>query len=193
MKIYTEGKDKREVIVADVAKVLLGGGVAVIPTDTVYGLAAHPAHPEAIEKIYEIKGRPDGKPIAFLASDCDAPAKFGASMPPVARRNAARFWPGALTLVLDCGGGTEGFRVPDNCLTRAIIAACGGLLRVTSANLSGLPALAEITSEMAPVCEKCDAVVDGGRCPGGVASTVAKITAAGEVAVLRQGGVTLVP
>lgn len=187
MKLYKVGTVSEEEIIRGVADILLSGGVAVFPTDTVYGIAAHPKYPDAIGRIYEIKGRPDGKPIAFLASDCDAPKRFGASMPPVAIRNAKRFWPGALTLVLDCGETTEGFRIPDNDLTRKIIAACGGLLRVTSANLSGTPALAEITDAMGPVCEKCDAVVDGGRCPGGVASTVARITATGEVSILRQG------
>ena len=64
------------------ADVLNRGGVAVIPTDTVYGLAAHPAHPDAVERLYSIKGRDARKPIALLAADADAVSAFGATMPP---------------------------------------------------------------------------------------------------------------
>ena len=174
------------------ARALLAGGVAIFPTDTVYGIAAHPDHPEALRRVYAIKGRPDGKPVALLAADAEAPARLGAAMPPLARELAAHFWPGPLTLVLDCGGRAEGFRVPDSPLARAIIAAAGGLLRVTSANLSGQPALDEIGPAMEPVCAKCDVVVDGGRCPGGVPSTVVKVAADGTATVLRAGGADVV-
>lgn len=171
------------------AAALLAGGVVVFPTDTVYGLAAHPNHPKAIERIFQIKGRPDSKPIALLASDLSAPARFGASMPPLAHQLASRFWPGALTLVLDTKDSAEGFRIPAFPLARAIIAACGGLLRVTSANLSGHPASNHLSPELAPVCNAADVVIDAGLCPGGVASTVAKISADNSLTILRQGAI----
>lgn len=179
--------------VAAAARALLAGGVAVFPTDTVYGIAAHPDHPEALRRIYAIKGRPDGKPVALLAADANAPARLGAALPATARELAARFWPGPLTLVLDCGGRTEGFRVPDSPIARAIIAACGGLLRVTSANLSGQPAMDEIGPAMESVCAPCDVVVDAGRCPGGVPSTVVKVSADGAATILRPGGADVAP
>ncbi len=168
-------------------KTLSDGGVIIFPTDTVYGIAARPDRPEAIERIYRIKGRDDGKPIALLASNVDAPLVCGAKMPPAAIDLAEKHWPGALTLVLDCDGKTEGFRIPDMPLAIEIIKASGGLLRVTSANFSGDPAQDEITESLMPFCEKCDLVIDSGKCPGGEASTVVRITHAGDVTILRQG------
>lgn len=169
------------------ADALLAGGVAVMPTDTVYGLAAHPSFPAASSRIYDIKGRRQDKPIALLASDADAPTRLGAAMPPMARALAERFWPGALTLVLDVPNGTEGFRVPDSDTARAIIASCGGLLRVTSANFSGEPAVADFAEIPESLVAQCDAAVDGGPCPGGVPSAVIKFAADGAVDILREG------
>lgn len=175
---------RREAVEA-AAAALKNGGVAVFPTDTVYGIAAHPDFPEALERIYRIKGRRQDKPVAFLASDASAPGRCGAAMPPRARELAAAGWPGALTLVLDCPGGTEGFRVPDSEIAREIIAECGGLLRVTSANFSGQPSVAELTVADGPFCALCDVVVDGGPCPGGFPSEVVRVAADGSEKVLR--------
>ena len=157
------------------AAVLLSGGVAVIPTDTVYGLAAHPGFPRAVDRLYTIKGREAKKPIALLAGDA---AATGVSHPLAAK------WPGGLTIV--CGG--EGYRVPDHEWTRRLIARCGGLLRVTSANMSGRRPATDAEAALADVGLSADIVVDGGVSPGGVASTVVRVDG-GRVEVLRQGGV----
>lgn len=158
----------------ETAACLNAGGVAVIPTDTVYGLAAHPAFPQAVRRLYELKGRDFDKPIALLVSDrCMLTGK--------ARELADRYWPGALTIVQD----GEGYRMPDDPLALALIAKCGGSLRVTSANLSGQsPALTPQTELRA------DAVLDGGPSKIGVASTVVRVE--GErVEILRQGALTV--
>ncbi len=167
------------------ADLLNRGGVAVIPTDTVYGLAAHPAHPAAVERLYAIKGRDARKPIALLAADMDAVAAFGATMPPAAAALAAERWPGALTLVLQCGDGYEGFRVPDHAWTRKLLAKCGGALRVTSANLSGRRAATDAPQALADVGLSADLVVDDGVSPGGVPSTVVKVLPGGTLQILR--------
>lgn len=184
VKVDAQNRDET---IAKAAATLLRGGVVVFPTDTVYGIAAHPDFPEAIERIYEIKGRAENKPIALLASKVDAPKNLGAVMPPVAETLAKRFWPGALTLVLDCGDKTEGFRIPDLHLACDIIEACGGLLRVTSANLSGESAQDNLSEELNPILEKSDLVIDGGKCPGGEPSAVVKVTKDGIVTILRDG------
>jgi L-threonylcarbamoyladenylate synthase len=173
----------------DATALLLAGGVVVIPTDTVYGLAAHPAHPAAVQRLYTIKGRLEAKPIALLAADAAAVMRFGAHLPPAASRLAHAFWPGALTLVLPCDHGPdEGFRVPAHDWTRALLAACGGVLRVTSANLSGaLPAASAVTA-LQDVGLAADLVIDDGTSPGGVASTVVRLTA-GTPAILRAGAI----
>jgi L-threonylcarbamoyladenylate synthase len=176
--------------IAEAAVLLNGGGVVVLPTDTVYGIAAHPARTEAIARIFTIKGRPTGKPIALLASDPEAVKQFGAEFPPVAQRLAERYWPGALTLVLPCGETFEGFRVPAHEGARALLAACGGVLRVTSANLSGeMPALSAV-SALKEVGLEADLVLDDGVSPGGVPSTVVKVTKEGEITVLREGAIS---
>jgi len=174
---------------ATAAALLRAGGVAIIPTDTVYGIAAHPACDSAVARICTIKGRPTGKPIALLAADMAAALAFGAVLPPAAERLASRYWPGALTLVLPCRGGYEGFRVPDHDGTRALIAACGGTLRVTSANLSGaMPARSAVES-LKDVGLVADLVIDDGVSPGGVASTVVKVEPDGSLTVIREGAI----
>ena len=173
------------------AEVLLGGGVAVVPTDTVYGLAAHPDFPEAVARLYDIKHRQAGKPIALLASSGDAVARAGFQLSGEAARLAAAHWPGGLTMVVTNGERTEGFRVPDHEWTRRLIEKCGGLLRVTSANLSGGMDATDAQTALGGVGLTADVVVDGGRSPGGVPSTVVKVLPDGSVDILRQGAVKI--
>ena len=171
----------------EAAAVLNAGGVAVIPTDTVYGLAAHPGFPDAVERLYTIKGRESGKKIALLASDAAAVETFGFPLPEKAARLAGSHWPGALTMVL----GEEGFRVPDHAWTRSLLAKCGGVLRVTSANLSGGKAATDAPQALADVGLSADLVVDDGASPGGVASTVVRVCADGGIDVLRKGAIEI--
>ena len=163
------------------AAVLMGGGVVVVPTDTVYGLAAHPDFPAAVERLYAIKAREARKPIALLACDAAGAERFvGAAAAAV----GARHWPGALTVVSQ----GEGVRVPDHEWTRALIMRCGGALRVTSANLSGRRPATDVPAALADVGLSADLVVDGGVSPGGAASTVVRVDD-GVLTVLRPGPV----
>ena len=177
----------------EAARTLLAGGVTVVPTDTVYGLAAHPGFPNAVQRLYSIKERAAAKPIALLASDADAAERFLGGMDAQARRIAARHWPGALTLVLPAagGGGFEGVRVPDHAFARELIARCGGVLRVTSANLSGGQPATAAARALADVGLSADLVVDDGLSPGGVPSTVVRVLEDGTSTVLRAGAVTV--
>ena len=169
------------------AEVLNRGGVAVIPTDTVYGLAARPDFEEAVDRLYTIKGREAKKPIALLASDVEAIGRFGCPIEGKARELAEKYWPGALTMVI----GKEGFRIPDHDKTRELIAACGGVLRVTSANLSGRRPATDAPQALADVGLSADYVVDDGVSPGGVPSTVVRVAADGSIEVLREGAIRL--
>lgn len=177
--------------IAKAADILNKGGVVVIPTDTVYGLAAHPAFPDAVARLYTIKGRAAAKPIALLAADVAAVAKFGAKLEGDAKTLGEKYWPGALTLVLPCGQGYEGFRVPDLDGTRDLLRRCGGVLRVTSANLSGQRAATDAPEALKSIGLDCDLVLDGGVSPGGVPSTVVKIDPAGTRTILREGAIKL--
>ncbi|MBQ1568654.1 MAG: L-threonylcarbamoyladenylate synthase [Kiritimatiellae bacterium] len=158
------------------AATLLSGGVAVIPTDTVYGLAAHPGFPAAVERLYTIKGREAKKPIAMLAAD--------AGSTPV-RSDLVAHWPGPLTIVYE----GEGYRVPDHEWTRRLLSRCGGLLRVTSANLSGRREATDAPQALADVGLSADIVVDDGTSRGGVPSTVVRLEADGSCTILRPGPV----
>ena len=169
------------------AEVLNRGGVAVIPTDTVYGLAARPDFAAAVDRLYTIKGREAKKPIALLASDVEAVERFGYPVRGRARELAEKYWPGALTMVI----GKEGFRIPDHAETRALIAACGGVLRVTSANLSGRRPATDAPQALADVGLSADCVVDDGVSPGGVPSTVVRVGEDGSIEVLREGAIRL--
>lgn len=172
------------------AEILENGGVVVIPTDTVYGLAAHPRCTEAVAKLGTLKGRPTGKPIALLASDIEAVFRFGAKTSPAAEKLAAAYWPGALTLVLENErGSAEGFRVPNHEWTRALLRRCGGTLRVTSANLSGSQPATDAAAALESVGLGSDLVIDDGVSPGGVASTVVRIQNE-TLSILREGAIS---
>lgn len=179
-----------------VAEALLAGKVAVIPTDTVYGLAAHPSHPEAVERLYTIKERERRKPIALLVSDGGVPEKLGYPMIPAARELVAKYWPGALTVVLKGGeerklDETEAFRCPDHEWTRELLRLCGGALRVTSANMSGEMPAVDAAKALEAVGLESDIVVDGGKSRIGVPSTVVAFGSDGAMSILRKGAVEL--
>ena len=171
----------------------------MIPTDTVYGLAAHPDFPEAVDRLYTIKGREAKKPIALLAADVEVVERFGYQITGKACE-LVKHWPGGLTLILSKStlnsqlstlNSAEGFRVPDHGWTRRLLAKCGGLLRVTSANLSGQRAATDAPAALADVGLSADIVVDDDISPGGVPSTVVKVGPEGGLEVLRRGGVEI--
>jgi tRNA threonylcarbamoyl adenosine modification protein (Sua5/YciO/YrdC/YwlC family) len=172
---------------AAAAGILNDGGVAVIPTDTVYGLAARPDRPSAVARLYSMKGRDADKPIALLASDLAAVERLGGRLEGKARELALKHWPGALTLVV----GGEGFRVPAHEKTRRMIAMCGGLLRVTSANISGRSPAVDAAHAFAEVGLVAECVIDDGISPGGVPSTVVKVLEDGSIEILRRGALEI--
>ncbi len=125
----------RYVSAAEAGNLLREGGVGLVPTETVVGLVAGKA---GLSRLFEIKGRDPGKPIAVLCGSAEEALALGREPSPLARSLADCFWPGPLTLVLDAeGGGTVGVRVPAHPVTRAVIASHGGPLYATSANPSG--------------------------------------------------------
>lgn len=168
------------------AGILRAGGLVVLPTDTVYGVAAHPARREAVARLYEIKGRDPDKPIALLAAALDDVDALGADWGDAGRELAARFWPGPLTLVLKTAQAWEGFRVPDCDLARAVLRASGGLLRVTSANRSGEPESVCDGEALRCLGDRVEGVLAAGRAPGGTPSTVVRIEGSRTV-LLREG------
>jgi L-threonylcarbamoyladenylate synthase len=171
--------------VEEAAAALTKGEVVAFPTDTVYGVAAGHGH---IEALFEAKGRPKDKRIPVLLSDASH-LEASAIVTPEARALADRFWPGPLTIVLAAPRrGTIAFRVPASDVARRLIAASGGGLPVTSANLSGQPDATTAAEVLAQLEGRIALVLDGGRTPGGVPSTIVDCTGGG-VRVLREGAI----
>ena len=171
--------------IAEAAAALASGELVAFPTDTVYGLAAGHGH---IRKLFVAKDRPPEKRIPVLLADA-ANLDASAIVTPIARRLAERFWPGPLTIVLTAPGrGTLAFRVPDHVVARQLIAASGGGLPVTSANRSGGAECRTAQEVMAQLDGRIEVVLDGGRTPTGVASTV--VDCSGEkLVILREGAI----
>jgi L-threonylcarbamoyladenylate synthase len=182
--------------VGEAAAILLRGGIVALPTDTVYGLAAHPDFPEAIRRLFVAKERPPEKAIPLLLADPDDLLKVAADPSDAAFALARALWPGALTIVVprrvpvEDAPPTVGVRVPDLPIARDLIRAAGGALAVTSANISGGENTVTAEEVQAQLGGRIDAIIDGGECPGGVASTVVDATTS-PVRVLRQGGISL--
>ena len=174
------------------------GDVIGLPTDTVYGIAADPMSESAVAKLFELKGRPDHKPIGLLVASLEQAGEIG-EITGIAAHLAAAHWPGALTLVVtpkviladwvgDAQSQTVGLRVPDHPITLQILAAAGPLA-VTSANVSGGAESLSHDDALAVFGDLVPVYVEG-RAPGGQSSTVADVTGR-EVVVLRQGPVDL--
>jgi tRNA threonylcarbamoyl adenosine modification protein (Sua5/YciO/YrdC/YwlC family) len=168
------------------AEALQRGQLVILPTDTVYGVAAHPDVAGAVERIYAAKGRDSRKPLPLLIADMAEVARWGGVMGWRSRHLAHRYWPGPLTLVVEVGAGTEGFRVPAHAVARAVLKAAGGSLRVTSANCSGAPAAIDAAGALAALAGHVSVVLDAGPAPGGIESTVVREESDG-LRVLREG------
>lgn len=172
-------EDPRAFDLAEAA--LRDGGAVVVPTDTVYGLAALDT-----DVLAELKGRPASMPIAVLVADAEQAAVLGA-FDLAAERLAVAFWPGPLTIVVPAaGGGTVGVRCPDHDYLRALAARVGPL-PTTSANRHGEPTPPTAAEAAGSLVGAPALVVDGGAC-GGVASTVVDTTV-DPPRVLREGAV----
>jgi L-threonylcarbamoyladenylate synthase len=180
------------------AGLLRHNGLVAFPTDTVYGVGALAFQPEAVQRLYAVKGRPTDKAIAVLVARRDDLLSVAAELTPSARRLAEKFWPGSLTLVVPKHPGlpeavsalpTVGVRLPDHPLTRKLLELTGPLA-VTSANLSHGPNALTAEEVLAQLDGRIELLLDGGRVPGGLPSTVVDCTDP-TPKILRQGPVSL--
>ena len=177
-------------------QVLRAGGLVAFPTDTVYGVGAHAWLPAAVEQLYVAKQRPHDKAIPLLIAGVDALSQVAVDVPEAAYALARHYWPGALTLILrraprvpdavTSGQETVAVRVPDHRVTQALIAALDAPLAATSANLSGQPAPDTAQGVLAQLERRINLILDGGTCPGGIASTIVDLTVT-PPAILRAG------
>jgi tRNA threonylcarbamoyl adenosine modification protein (Sua5/YciO/YrdC/YwlC family) len=176
--------------IARAVEVLLAGGIVAFPTETVYGICADATNQAAVRKLYAAKGRDPHKACAFLLADAEAAARVAPPMPPLARRLAARYWPGPVTLVVPGKrkGATVGLRLPAPELPRALARAARKPLLQTSANRTGEPAALNVAAVQESLGDTVDLALDGGRAPGGKSSTVV-LCDRSSVTVVRAGAV----
>lgn len=167
---------------------LHAGRLVIVPTDTVYGVAADPSNPAAMERLFEAKGRPRGKPVALLAASMQQVIGFGTTLHPVARALAERYWPGPLTLILPTPHGALGFRIPSHSAALELLRRAGTVLAVTSANASGEPPALTVAAALSALGAHVDLALDAGASPGGVASTVVRMEGR-EILIIREGAI----
>ena len=187
------------VAIARAAATLGRGGVVAMPTDTLYGLAADPWNPDAVARIFAVKGRPDDRALPLVAADANQVTEWIGEMDDVARRLAGRFWPGPLTLVMrapkaiapgvTAGGATVGVRVPSHAVTRALCMACERPLTATSANISGQAATDNPDEVARLLSTGLDVLLDAGLTPGGPPSTIVDVSERA-VRLIRVGAVS---
>jgi L-threonylcarbamoyladenylate synthase len=184
---------------SDDARALAGGRLVILPTETVYGLAADAANPAAVAAIFEAKGRPHFNPLIAHVADLAAARRI-AALDDHALALAGAFWPGPLTIVAPfregvcdlarAGLDTVAVRVPRHPLARAVLAEFGGPVVAPSANRSGRPSPTTFADAIEETGEHAAVALDGGACEVGLESTVVACLPGELVAWLRPGSVT---
>ena len=181
------------------AEILKRGGLVAFPTETVYGLGADASSAAAVARLYSIKGRPGDHPVIVHFADAATAFTWAGEVPESARKLAARFWPGPLTLILKRaprvgdyvtgGQDTVGVRVPSHPLAHELLTAFGGGLAAPSANRFGRvsPTTAQHVRE--DLGDDVDMILDGGPCGVGIESTIVDLSR-GKPVLLRPGGVS---
>ena len=178
------------------AEIIKRGGLVAVPTETVYGLAGNGLDEQAVAKIYEVKGRPEVKPLSLMVPGAQAMDAYCEDVPKAACVLAEKFWPGPLTIILKsksvvpeivrAGGSTVGLRCPDHPKTLALLNACALPLAAPSANPSGEPSPKTADAVLDYFDGAIDAVIDGGACGIGQESTIIDMSQT-PYRILRQG------
>lgn len=192
-------KPKPELI-RKAASVIRSGGVVVFPARCLYGLAADAFNEMAVERVFEIKGRAEKKPLLVLADSHLMISCIVKDITPMAQKIMKSFWPGGVTIILEAnnslpanltaGTGKIGIRKPGHSVALALVKAVGAPLTGTSANLSGAPGCFSIPDIDPEIAEKVDLIIDAGTLKGGAGSTVVDVT--GELPVIiREGEVSI--
>lgn len=178
------------------ADIIRGGGLVAVPTETVYGLAGNGLDEGAVQDIYNIKGRPEVKPLSLMVPGLEALDAYGVDVPAAAYALAEKFWPGPLTIIVKAkkhipsivlaGGDTVGLRCPDHPLTLALLKEVQLPLAAPSANPSGAPSPKRAEQVAEYFNGSIRAIIDGGECGLGMESTIIDMSAA-PYRILRQG------
>lgn len=187
-------------VLREAGSCLSRGGLVAFPTETFYGLGAHALNPEAVARVFRVKGRPEAQPLLVLVDSVKMAETLAFEVSDLARRLMATYWPGPLTLVfkagpelpaaLTAGTGSVGIRVPSHPIALALVRVTGFPVTAPSANPSG----AEPPTEAAAVLRffegRIDLILDGGPTPGGQPSTVFDVSVS-PPRLIRAGAIDL--
>lgn len=189
--------DSRGIIKA--SQMILQGGVVAFPTETLYGLGADALNIKALQKIFQIKGREENKPLLLLVGDRTWVPGLVKNIPSAAEPLIEKFWPGPLTLVFDASehlppiltanSGKVGLRVSSHPVARALVQAVGRAITGTSANLSGQPSASLSSEVFQALGTQVEAILNGGKTAGGLGSTVLDVSGS-LPKIIRQGAVS---
>ena len=185
--------------IAEAAGIIKAGGLVAFPTDTVYGLGVSPFNREAVERIYLVKQRQGDLPLPVLLPDRNGVYSVASEVPPAALLLMDRYWPGGLTIILNKSAGFPDYvtaksdkiavRVPDHIVPVTLMEKAGVPVVGTSANLSNLPSALTAEEVEKQLGGKVDLIIDGGRSPGGIESTLVDMTGP-EPVILREGAIS---
>ena len=170
--------------VALAARLLQQGELVALPTETVYGIAADARNGDAVKKIFEAKGRPQDNPLIVHICGMEMLNGIVSEVPERAKKLAAAFWPGPLTMVMP-----RGVRMPSHPVVQQVIKASGVAFAAPSANLSGKPSPTNAPDTLADMDGRLPLILDGGESNVGVESTVVAVTGEHPM-ILRPGYVT---
>jgi len=196
----TDGREPDPTLIGRAAEVVKRGGLVVLPTDTVYGLACDPGEPEAVGRIYQVKRRSRDLPLSLLLHDMAQASLYVYDLPEMAVRAMQQFWPGALTAIVGnckpttsavCAGrDSVGLRLPAHVVPRLVAGGAGCALASTSANLSGRPAARTGEEALGQLEGMVELVLDAGPAHLGEESTVVSFLTH-PPQLLRAGAISL--
>ncbi len=189
IKIDRHNPDQK--LIRDAADVLRDGGLVIIPTDTVYGIAANMLNKKAMQRLNELKQRPKNKPFSLHIDEKEQLGKYCKNVPVAAYKLINKFWPGPLTLILPSNqrNSTVGVRLPDDPVALGIIAAAAVPVVCPSANLAGNPAPIEFEQAIKDFNGLVDMAVDAGKTKFAKESTIVNAIDA-KPAIVREGAVS---
>jgi L-threonylcarbamoyladenylate synthase len=178
------------------AEILRAGGLVAFPTETVYGLGADASSPKAVERLYAVKRRPSAHPVIIHFADAEKAFAWAREVPEAARKLAARFWPGPLTLILKRsaaakdfvtgGQDTVGLRVPSHAVAQQLLKQFAGAIAAPSANRFGLVSPTRAAHVHEDLGKDVDLVLEGGPSEVGIESTIVDLST-GSAVLLRPG------
>ena len=175
--VRIDPKNIKNEYIHESAHILKSGGLVILPTETVYGVAANMLNQKAVERLYEIKKRPKDKPFSIHISKKERVEDFSRAIPVSAYKLMDKFWPGPLTLILKAAKeGTVGLRMPDNEIALKVISLVGDPLVLPSANFSGNPAPLDFNQAMKDLDGLVDFAIDAGEARLGLESSIVDLS-----------------